>query len=403
MTSSLIIPAWKASGFLKRCLDSVDAQTLPFSEILLGIDDCAETLNAVAELRSKITTPLRVFYFQSHTGCYIIRNTLASLATYDELFFFDADDRMYPEYHSIMQSLIFAYGKAPHRVGACSKVESELPYIRHNIPSRNNPCMFAMPKSLFLAMGGFEPWECDADVEFKQRCSQLGIPVSKASRNIACEYKHSDSLTVMRQTGFNSSLRKTYRDIRDHRRQHPVYNKQLHCAPCTELSSKYLEERVQAVDESSSDVQVIDPSDTLTLILSEKAAHGVPGNAQWFATRTVACLGLSWRYTRSVDIRFQSEKVRRDRRPTTIPYITVKDRRTALGFPYALAEELEVCLYALCMNYPDIQIIGDKLSQEDKDYIMESSHVVKKNVRIVKTAKELELHDENTGIVDKES
>lgn len=392
MTSSLIIPAWKASWCLERCLRSADVQTVAFDEILLGIDDCAETLNEASRLYGAVKTPLKVFHFTSHSGCYIIRNTLASAAKGDELFFFDADDEMFPGYHAAMNRFVLPQKGRPHRVNACSRVEKGV--TERPIASRNNPCMFAMSRTLFLTMGGFEPWECDADTEFNQRCKQLNLPLKYVEKNIACEYKHPDSLTVRKATGFGSSLRKSYREVRKRRESKPVHNVVLRTADCTLLSADFLDGLVKRTS-LDKPIEVKDPSETLTLILCDRAACSLPDEDSWFESRTVACLGTSWRLVRSFDIWFQHRRVRNAEPPSSVPRVTARDIRPLLGSMGEADNQIEVeaCLYALCMNYPEVEIVGD-LSERDRSFLERAAGELNKTLRIAKTAAKLEKSDE---------
>jgi glycosyltransferase involved in cell wall biosynthesis len=70
---SIIIPAYKATLFIKECLDSIQGQTY-FSdngnyEILLGIDGCDETLDMVLKIRNRYKN-LKVFMMESNKGVY---------------------------------------------------------------------------------------------------------------------------------------------------------------------------------------------------------------------------------------------------------------------------------------------------------------------------------------------
>ena len=96
---SIIIPAYKASLYIKECLDSIQGQTY-FSdngnyEILLGIDGCAETLETVEKIRGQYKN-LKVFMMESNKGVYITLNTLLSLVSADNVIIFNADDVMKP-------------------------------------------------------------------------------------------------------------------------------------------------------------------------------------------------------------------------------------------------------------------------------------------------------------------
>lgn len=88
---TVIVAARKAERWIGAGVISILQQSLPLGtrlEVLVGIDKCRDTLQAIAPLAH---TRLKVFYFDEHIGPYRIFNTLAAHAQGDLIFRFDAD------------------------------------------------------------------------------------------------------------------------------------------------------------------------------------------------------------------------------------------------------------------------------------------------------------------------
>lgn len=90
---ALCIPAYNASSFLSRLLDSVRAQTIPFDEMWL-YDDCSsdDTGKIAAEFG------VNVVRGETNKGCSFGKNTLAAKTSCEWIHFHDADDALYPNF-----------------------------------------------------------------------------------------------------------------------------------------------------------------------------------------------------------------------------------------------------------------------------------------------------------------
>lgn len=234
-TISLITPAYKADQWLRRYLDSACSQVPGFTEILIGIDACQATLEEAQ--RCKQTYPdIRLFWFPSHTGCYLIRNTLSMASVCNHLSFFDADDEMLPGYLKHHRKLSIPYKGAPHFVYSGGSLIKDGEVVK---VYRLNGCNFTLPTSLFRSLGGFEPWECGADSELTSRVGPLRIPSEAVEDPIMLRHGHSESLTLSKDTGQKSPLRKVYSDLMKYRKmlRHSMAIP-LHVAMCKELGDE---------------------------------------------------------------------------------------------------------------------------------------------------------------------
>jgi hypothetical protein len=201
---SIIIPAWKAADFLKECLDSLAGQSY-FSkganyEILLGIDACKTTRRRALKI-ARNYEHLRVFWFDENYGPYIIKNSLAAIAKYDRLLFFDADDMAEKD----MAESLLAYDNG-HNGAAVYMLGRDMATRE----VKRTCGVFLIGRKNFLRIGGFMPWKCAADTEFFNR-----LPVAQITRLI-CEKilmrrrTHENQVTVKGDTGFKSELRACY-------------------------------------------------------------------------------------------------------------------------------------------------------------------------------------------------
>ena len=105
---SIIIPVYKVEPYLRRCLDSVIAQTYPNIEIIL-IDDgspdrCGEICNEYATLDDRI----KVIH-QENAGVCCARNAGMSIATGDYYGFVDPDDWISPDMYEYLMKNALEY------------------------------------------------------------------------------------------------------------------------------------------------------------------------------------------------------------------------------------------------------------------------------------------------------
>jgi len=222
---SVIIPAYKAHNFIKKCLDSIVSQEhfmrMTEYEILVGIDGCDRTLKELLNIQDKYPK-LKLFYFMKNHGPYIVKNNLIKEAKYTKLIFFDSDDHMKKKMVSLIDSTMrrgfdicrFRYtnyeesegekfGKTSHRIAEGVTCHSS---------------------RVHEFIGGFESWPCGADTDFRYRASKhfrtLEIDTPLFFRRI-----HPESLTRRKDTGLLSSKRKKYIKIIENRKNSGYYKK----------------------------------------------------------------------------------------------------------------------------------------------------------------------------------
>jgi len=206
---SIIITAYKMAQFIKETLDSIATQTWFKNnnnyEILIGVDGCNETLKYLQGIMKNYKN-LRIFMMESNKGTFITTNTIMSLAKYDSILRFDADDIMMPDLIKIVME----------------KSESEdvdrIMFKCQNFGKNSDHIGWAsgqifMKHWVFDYFGGFMPWRCEGDGEFSNRVDKfltvIRIPIILMKRRI-----HDSNLTVAKKTALHSVFRKWHENYR---------------------------------------------------------------------------------------------------------------------------------------------------------------------------------------------
>ena len=200
---SVIVTAYKMKKYIKETLDSISNQTWFKNntnyEILLGIDNCNETLKYVKNIMNKYKN-LRVFMMKTNQGTYITTNTLMTISKYDNLLRFDSDDVMYPFMIEVLMNNM--------------KNVDFLRYKMKNFGKQNNVDwaygQIMMKHEIFDLFGGFMPWPCFGDAEFYFRIKNFSI-IKYLNKILFKRRIHSSNLTVLKNTGERSNLRNSLR------------------------------------------------------------------------------------------------------------------------------------------------------------------------------------------------
>ena len=203
---SIIIPAYKASAFIEECLQSIfNQETLANIEILIGIDNCKITRDALIQIKDDYPN-LQVFFSDISVGPYIIRNSLLDFAKYDNVLFFDADDIMKP---GMISSILRYYTKN-------SPIRFKYLNFQHGKPYTSGKSHVSVAHGVFFSsreildrIGGFQPWMCGADTEFMKRCTKNGIRDVEIQDYVFYRRIHGNSLTINAATNHRSKVRDT--------------------------------------------------------------------------------------------------------------------------------------------------------------------------------------------------
>ena len=105
---SVIIPVYKVENYLKRCVDSVLAQTYTNMEILLIDDGSPDECPKLCDEYAKMDERIRVFH-QENKGLSGARNTGIDHARGEYLAFLDSDDKWSPRFLESLYRAIKSY------------------------------------------------------------------------------------------------------------------------------------------------------------------------------------------------------------------------------------------------------------------------------------------------------
>ena len=201
---SIIIPTFNTPEFLKECLDSIlDSVKNINCEILVGVDDCDITLDFIK--KNKFDNKINFFLFQKNVGPYVIKNSLSEISNSDILLFFDSDDIM--EESMVTDIIRYSHNSTvikPKYVNFRYKTED------YEKKEHYGEGVFAIKKSVFLEMNGFEPWRCAADSDFMGRIYKNGVSFKHTDKIMFFRRIHPNSLTQIKETSYISELRKEY-------------------------------------------------------------------------------------------------------------------------------------------------------------------------------------------------
>lgn len=220
-TISILIAAFKAELWLEQCVDSIRRQELPDGwelEIIIGVDGCLQTLRVARQIDMQ---DLKIISLKENYGTYVTFNTLMKFATGELICRFDADDAMMPGY--ISEQLDYLQHNS-HMTTAWSISTDETLCPRYpeapkinkqticNTPQRVAEGNFIIRQSVWKELGGFQPWRCGADTDFKERVNVLGLCITVVEKPLYYRRKHANSLTAHPATNFNSELRQSIID-----------------------------------------------------------------------------------------------------------------------------------------------------------------------------------------------
>ena len=103
---SIIIPVYNSAKYIRRCLLSVNSQTLTDMEVLLidncGIDDSIAIAEAFISQSKREDIAYRIFATPTNNGPAAARNLGLQLATGEYVAFLDADDWVEPDMYALL-------------------------------------------------------------------------------------------------------------------------------------------------------------------------------------------------------------------------------------------------------------------------------------------------------------
>jgi glycosyltransferase involved in cell wall biosynthesis len=203
---TIVISAYQAQDFIEECLNSILGQYQKI-EVILGVDGCKDTMRKVMKIQNKYTQlNLKVYWFPINKGVYVTTNTLVTLAKYNNILTFGADDIMNPDMIKKLMAEDQKYNMIKFNMLNFQDSDRS---IYHVYKRAAEGCRF-FTKQLFMLVGGYVPWRHTGDSEFISRI-----------RPVLCEYHipevlfqrrlHEKALTIAPQTCIGSEERNYYK------------------------------------------------------------------------------------------------------------------------------------------------------------------------------------------------
>lgn len=205
---SICITAYNTAEYIKECIDSVYAQdyfkTHKNFEVIIGVDACQKTLEAVRPLLN-LYDNLRIVMMDSNKGTYVTSNTIMKISRYSWILRFDSDDIMNSD---MISSLIKNGGDIIRML-----------YIEFgdNNPTPKDSDFYAygivmFKGDIFDKFGGFRNYKCGSDSDFLNRFKNIKN-ISYVNKILFKRRMRENSLTRDKETSFESEYRKNIFNI----------------------------------------------------------------------------------------------------------------------------------------------------------------------------------------------
>lgn len=209
---SVVIPTFNNSNYLVECLKSVvnSCDDCCDYEVLLGIDNCYETLNTLNSNSIFSNNSIKIFFFSKNVGPYIIRNSLANIAKYDNILFFDSDDVLINTAVKMLMSKFYNKEILKYKFYNFHHGKDYNDVENLSLSNMFSHGSFLIKKNKFMEMNGFFGWKCGADTEFDERCIGVNQQIHKLDVPLFYRRYHGKNITMSPETGIDSRIRKKY-------------------------------------------------------------------------------------------------------------------------------------------------------------------------------------------------
>jgi glycosyltransferase involved in cell wall biosynthesis len=223
-TVSVIIAAYTAEKFIGEALESILMQNIPEGyklDVIVGVDGCDETWNAVCALNYE---NVRYLKMESNQGTYITFNTMMMYTNADLIVRFDADDIMLQDY--LANQIDFLTNNQDVAITRTWSIYTDLnnrpikaglendTFTAENGESKKVAAgQFMMRKEVWKQLGGFKSWRCSADSEFLVRARFFGFKMEEIEHFGYLRRMHANSLTQRKDTAIKSDIRQSYAAI----------------------------------------------------------------------------------------------------------------------------------------------------------------------------------------------
>jgi glycosyltransferase involved in cell wall biosynthesis len=165
---SIIIYAFQIADYIEECLDSIEKQTYFINnnnyEILIGVDDCENTLETLYAIKSKYRN-IAIYEMSKHNDTYVTLNTLLDLVKFDTILRFNGNDIMKPEMIEEIMQYANEYDIVKFNY---EDFDEEITNIAKN-KFWFNEGVFLFNKQVLELAGGYKNWIIGSDIELFER------------------------------------------------------------------------------------------------------------------------------------------------------------------------------------------------------------------------------------------
>jgi len=199
---SILIAAYRAEKYIEECINSITTTTP--HEILIGVDGCRKTYNVI---KKKQSDRIKIYNKEINTGAYDTWNMLLSLASFNHVLIFAADDIMIDGFldNAISELNNFDFMHIRCKTFSDNADDDGHIWIADGV--------ILIRTEVIKEVNGYQRWQCSADTELKLRLIHHGY-LNKASNSIGFRYRrHEDSLTM--RMGKESDIRLQYKSMID--------------------------------------------------------------------------------------------------------------------------------------------------------------------------------------------
>ena len=191
---SVIVPVYKVESYLRRCVDSILAQTFQDFELILVDDGSPDNCGAICDEYAVKDSRIRVIH-QENGGLSAARNAGIDWAFANSdsqwLSFIDSDDSVSPEYLSRLYSLAIN-----HNADLCiCDFQSVLP------DGRIEPCNLSIPEMISTGRALLEDCVIYSNWRFVLACCKLYRKTIFEGLRFLNEYIHEDEAIIHRTLG----------------------------------------------------------------------------------------------------------------------------------------------------------------------------------------------------------
>jgi glycosyltransferase involved in cell wall biosynthesis len=207
MSLSVIIPTYKNVIFLDELFLSIENSSYNSEfEVLIGIDNCYETIDYV--YKKEFPKNFKFFFFLENQGPYLIKNTLAEICKNNKILFFDSDDVILPNLFEEIDIQLETYDLIKPKY-----INFEDKNNQREFKSQKNTFgegVFGIKKDIFLSINGFEGWRVAADSDLMSRLYKMNLKILHTSQILFHRRLHENSLTIFPETNLSSKMRANY-------------------------------------------------------------------------------------------------------------------------------------------------------------------------------------------------